>query len=205
METRLISFKNELGDLLRGILVDANSKKGVICLHGFERNSSSEPKFKFLSDSLAKEGISSFRLDYTGTGISDGNFSDMTVERMVSDLELAIKSFKKEGGIEKIALVAHSLSGCVVGKYLEKGKNLPYKVVLLSPALNQKDLLRYYFSINSNKDIEISWENYSHYFDEEKFLEDAKKEDKMAISNIVHSVRNIMRRDPGVDGDAERI
>src|SRR3989344_5538893 len=27
----------------------------------------------------------------------------------------------------------------------------------------------------------------------------------MAISNIVHSVRNIMRRDPGVDGDAQRI
>jgi type I restriction enzyme M protein len=27
----------------------------------------------------------------------------------------------------------------------------------------------------------------------------------MTISNIVHSVRNIMRRDPGVDGDAQRI
>jgi len=27
----------------------------------------------------------------------------------------------------------------------------------------------------------------------------------MAISNIVHSVRNIMRKDPGVDGDAQRI
>lgn len=27
----------------------------------------------------------------------------------------------------------------------------------------------------------------------------------MAVSNIVHSVRNIMRKDPGVDGDAQRI
>lgn len=27
----------------------------------------------------------------------------------------------------------------------------------------------------------------------------------MTISNIVHSIRNIMRRDPGVDGDAQRI
>jgi len=27
----------------------------------------------------------------------------------------------------------------------------------------------------------------------------------MAISNVVHSVRNIMRKDPGVDGDAQRI
>jgi len=27
----------------------------------------------------------------------------------------------------------------------------------------------------------------------------------MTVGNIVHSVRNIMRKDPGVDGDAQRI
>ncbi len=27
----------------------------------------------------------------------------------------------------------------------------------------------------------------------------------MSIGNIIHSIRNIMRKDPGVDGDAQRI
>lgn len=185
METKLINFQNSLGGLLRGILVDANSKKGVICLHGFERNASAEPKFKFLSDSLAKKGISSFRFDYAGTGISDGNFSDMTVEKMVGDLESAIKTFKDETKITEIGLVAHSLSACVVGEYLKKRNDLPYKVVLLAPALNQKELLRYYFSTNSNKDKEITWQNYRESLDEEKFLEDSKKNNKIAKAHYI--------------------
>lgn len=185
METKLLQFENEQGNYLRGILVNTQSKRGVICLHGFERNASAEPKFKFLSDSLAESGITSFRFDYTGTGISDGDFSRTTVKSMVSDLEKAIYCFMKETEIEDVAFVSHSLSGCVVANYLLKKKGLPYKVVLLAPALNQKELLRYYFVLNSVKDKKIDWSNYRDFLNENDFLEDSKREDKTAKAHYI--------------------
>jgi len=184
VKTKLIEFKTEFGNILRGIFVDVKSKRGVICLHGFERNATAEPKFKFLSDSLAEKGISSFRFDYTGTGISDGDFSKISIETMTQDLERAIDIFKKLG-IKEFALVSHSLSGCVIGNYLSLGKNLPYKIVLLAPALNQKDLLRYYFVVSNIKDRNITWNNYRDFLDENAFLKDSKRKNKVAKAHYI--------------------
>ena len=71
MKTKLIEFKNKSGNTLRGILVmpcGSISNLGVICLHGFERVSTTEKKFKKLADKLAERKIPSFRFDYTGCG-----------------------------------------------------------------------------------------------------------------------------------------
>lgn len=68
---------------------------GVICLHGFERTSITEKKFKTISDRLACNNISSFRFDYAGCGISDGDFRYTTINSMKNDFERAVECSKK--------------------------------------------------------------------------------------------------------------
>lgn len=191
METRLVEFKNKSGDLLRGILVlgDTVSNKGVILLHGFERTATTEKKFKLLSDNLALHNIISLRFDFTGCGLSDGKFEKTTIKNMTDDFQQALEFIRKEHGIIEINIVAHSLSACVVANFLKSHKNPFSKIVLLAPALNQKDLLRYWFIKNtlekSNGNLQITWNNFRGYLDEEEFKKDCLKEGKMTKANYI--------------------
>ena len=69
-------------------------------------------------------------------------------------------------------------------------KNKVEKIVLLSPALNQKDLLRYWFVTGKIKkggeDIKITWHNYKQYLNEDEFLEDCRKTDKTTKANFIN-------------------
>ena len=73
MRTELLEFKNRKGNILRGILVlrKEDDKRAVLMIGGFERPTTTQKKFKILADNL---NISSLRLDYTGIGLSDGDF-----------------------------------------------------------------------------------------------------------------------------------
>lgn len=65
------------------------------------------------------------------------------------------------------------------------------KIVLIAPALNQRDLLRYWFVTGqmkkANPSIEITWQNYKDYLDEEDFLKDCQRDDKMTKANRISS------------------
>jgi esterase/lipase len=190
METELIEIKSPEGEILRGILTKpSNSKKAVIMLHGFERNSSAEPKFKKLADKLAKENLISLRFDYSGCGISDGDFRYVTTEKWTSEFNMMKKYLEEKFELESINVITHSFSGCVIANYL-KDKNEKMKILLLSPATNQKELLRYWFTQNymkkENPKKIITWENYKKYFNEKEFEKDCRKEGKMAKANFVN-------------------
>ncbi len=192
---KLIEFKNFQKNILRGILtykkqIKKNYKNGVIFVGGFERSSSVEPKFKRLAESLEKYDIPSFRFDYAGCGLSDGDFKFTTIQSITSDLLEAIKSFKKETGIKQISVVAHSLGACAVAEIVKNKPDFFKKVVLISPALNQKELLRYWFAIKINKNnalqTEITWKNYKHHFSEKDFLADCKTKNRMTKINYIN-------------------
>lgn len=189
MKNELIEFKNSKENVLRGILIPGKSEKGVILLHGFERTATTETKFKRLVDELVKYDITTFRFDYTGCGLSDGDFEYTTVKSMTSDLEKAIATFRKRQKISDLSVVAHSLACCVVGDYLSKNEDRFSKLLLLAPALNQRDLLRYWFTINYNidsgKKTEITWKNYRKYLNEKAFQKDIKRIDKIAKSHYI--------------------
>jgi len=194
-QTKLIEFKSHKGYILRGILIisDKTKNKGVIFCHGFERASSTEKKFKILSDELIKYNISSFRFDYAGCGLSDGDFRFTTIKNMVKYLERAKCTFQDKTKINKICIVAHSLSACVVSNYINKKDKLP-KIVLISPALNQKDLLRFWFVKNSKPKINITWNNYRKYLDEKEFVKDCYR-NKMTKSNYINKDYFIENKD----------
>ncbi|MEA1963237.1 MAG: alpha/beta hydrolase [Patescibacteria group bacterium] len=182
--TKLIEFSNTRNKSLRGLLLRQNSDKLVLMCGGFERRTTTELKFKKLADLLETNNISSFRFDYSGCGLSDGDFSKTAVKTMADELLLAIKAIKKEVNFEILIVAAHSLSACVVANLAKK--KLFEKIILLAPALNQKNLLRYWFT-KSNAKEEINWKNYKQYFNEFQFEADCKKEKRMTKSNFIGS------------------
>lgn len=146
-------------------------------LHGFERTATTEPKFIRLSKALADLGIPSLRVDFAGIGLSEGDYKNTTVESMTSDLIVVIDDLKSRYGFEKISIVAHSLGACVVANLLNKNRNDLHKFVLIAPALNQRDLMRYWFTVNqlskTNPEIKVDWNNFKNYLDEAAFLKDS--------------------------------
>lgn len=182
-QAKLAKFKNKTNDLLRGILLsNGNGKNAVLMCGWFERSATTEKKFKVLADKLDENNISSLRFDCTGCGLSDGDFSKLTVERMADDLLRAVDFLKKQIKTKNISIVCHSLAACAAASLL--GEIKPEKIILIAPALNQKDLLRYWFTISAmekqNPCIKIDWSNFKNYLDENKFQEDCSRTDKMA-------------------------
>ena len=183
---KLIEFKNKEGEILRGIFSDEKNDGVVLCVHGFERTAVTEPKFKRLSDELFKNRVSSFRFDFSGCGLSDGNFKDTTVKKMADELFLAVKALNENK--RKVSIAAHSLAGCVLAVFFKKHPDILFeKIILIAPAFNQKELLRFYFAVSKvkriDKNIEINWKNYKEYFSEEEFLESYKNKERMSKAN----------------------
>ncbi len=186
IKTTLIEFGND--DILRGILVlPKNPQKVVVMSGGFERSATTEKKFKSLADELTKQNVASFRFDYTGIGLSDGDFSQLTIKSLTEDWKNAIKIAKQETKLSEVSVVAHSLSTCTVAG-LKKEMSFD-KIVFIAPALNQRELLRYWFTVSemkkSQSEIVVDWDNFQKYLDEEKFLADCRKEDKMTKVNYI--------------------
>lgn len=193
MNTKLIEFLNTEDEKLRGIMTlpSDSISGGVICLHGFERCSTTEKKFKMVADNLADNNISTLRFDFSGCGLSDGDFRFTTIEKQGLEFLNATDAFQKEIGNDKISIIAHSLGACVLANQIEKIADRIEKIILIAPALNQKDLLRYWFVVNQMKQLnpntEINWENYKNHLSEEEFMVDCKKENKMAKANYINS------------------
>lgn len=189
METELVEFAGASGNTLRGILLRrGTSERVVLMLHGFERAASTEPKFKHLADALGQAGIASFRLDFTGCALSDGNFQQNTTTSYVEDVHRAIARLK-EKGLLPFAVVAHSLAACVLASLDSHDQQEFERVVLLAPALNQPQLLRYWFVKNMMKKkdplFRVTWGNYLAFLDEAAFVADCERVDRMSKANFV--------------------
>lgn len=186
---KLIEFKNQDGAILRGILRVGTANCAVIFSHGLERTSITEQKFKRLADVLEKKSVTSFAFDYTGTGLSDGDFSGTTVVRMVDDFLHACEVLKKETGVSDIVAVGHSISGCILGTVRKTTPQLLSKIVLLGPGLNMREILRLKFTRDfariSGLKEQITWQNFREFFNEELFQTFCKQTNNMLRSNVI--------------------
>lgn len=171
MTTHLIELKSGL-DTLRGIMTkSADSREVVVMFGGFERAGTTEKKFKTLSEKLGANNINCLRFDVADCGLSDGSFYDTTVEKMRDNL-LDVVEHLRSLGYKNFSVVGHSLAACAISLVINQ--NLFDKIVLIAPALNQKDLLRLWFVQKNNKNMEIGWNNYRNYFNEDDFLKNLK-------------------------------
>lgn len=189
-QIKLLEFKNNKSEILRGIFICSINKKcnrAVLMAGGFERAATTEKKFKVLADKLVRKNIFSFRFDYSGLGLSDGDFSETTIKKMSEDFLSAYETIKEKTGCKEISVIVHSLSACVVAKLLDKVAF--ERIVLIAPALNQRDLLRYWFvasSVKSKDPLEkVVWNNFKDFLNEELFLSDCEKKGKMTKENYI--------------------
>jgi esterase/lipase len=185
MKTELLEFNNPNGNTIRGIFVlnNEDNKKVLLMVGGFEGSATTQKKFKILTDKI---DFSSLRIDYSGVGISDGDFSKLTVNNLSLDIKTAAEELNKRG-FDKIYIACHSLSACAVSLLIDYFD----KIILIAPALNQKELLRYWFvnSLNEKQGFtkEINWNNYKQHLNEEEFLKDCQRNDKMTSMNNILS------------------
>jgi esterase/lipase len=104
-----ITFKNDRGMELPGILDGEGEKGVVICSHftGFK-----EIKHYYkLAKALADEGIRALRFDYSDCiGEAGGSCEDMALTHQIRDTLSAI-DFMEEQGVKSIGLMGHSLGG----------------------------------------------------------------------------------------------
>ena len=124
---RLIEFNNRAGRRLRGMLHRPDTSgehrpPGVVLLHGFTGDRmESHWLFVKASRALAGAGIASLRFDFFGSGESDGEFREASLDTEVADAQDAADFLRREGGIdpERLGIIGLSLGGAIAAVVAE--------------------------------------------------------------------------------------
>jgi dipeptidyl aminopeptidase/acylaminoacyl peptidase len=122
---RLIEFANRAGHQLRGMihLPEHSPAPGVVLFHGFTGDRmESHWLFVKCSRALARAGLASLRFDFFGSGESEGEFREATLETEIADAEDAVGFFRRQEGIDsqRIGLLGLSLGGALAALTAER-------------------------------------------------------------------------------------
>ncbi len=118
-ETREWITMENRGQLIFGILhrpVGEENPPIVVFLHGFASSKHGSGRcYVYLAELLAKEGIATLRFDFRGSGDSEGDLSEMTLEDLVSDANVVFNHLVNIEGIdsERCGFFGSSLGGTV--------------------------------------------------------------------------------------------
>jgi uncharacterized protein len=113
-----------------------NGHPSVLILHGFTGNRAGDHRLlPLLSRYLVGLGIASLRIDFRGSGDSQGDFSEMTVSREVQDTAEAMAYLRQYPGLdpERVMLLGFSMGGMVAA--LASVQVRPHRLALWAPAL----------------------------------------------------------------------
>ncbi|CAI0627954.1 unnamed protein product [Linum tenue] len=113
-----VVIPNKHGEKLVGVLHDSGSKEIVVLCHGF-KSSKDNTTMPNLANALEKEGITSFRFDFSGNGESEGTFAYGNYGREADDLRSVVEHFAGENRVVSVIL-GHSKGGNVVLLYASK-------------------------------------------------------------------------------------
>ena len=190
MVTELFELENRRNEVLRWILTFPSEwafSSLVFMYHGFERSATTEKKFKILSDLLAEKSIATVRMDFAWCGLSDGDFSMTTVESQAKDIFTIYTFFCEKYPTVDFSSVSHSMGSASLAFSLGLQSMDFSKIVLLAPALNQEELLRYWFvsSTSSGDKDSITWQNFKSYLEEEKFLQYIDRDDHCSKTSFL--------------------
>lgn len=98
-----------------------------------------------LAQTLTPNGIATFRYDDRGVGQSGGEFSNASLNILASDVEAMINHFRRssEHTFSDITLLGHSQGGLVAGKVAAKTNLVDRLVLMASPGVTLKKVLRF--------------------------------------------------------------
>lgn len=98
---------------LNGILEKNNSNTCVIMCHGIRSGKEEHGNFTKLAEVLNKNNIDSFRFDFRGHGENDSDFSCVTIDGEIKDLEATIETILNKG-YKNIILLGASFGGGII-------------------------------------------------------------------------------------------
>lgn len=144
-EESIVAFDNEGMNLVSTLTIPRIPQKCpiIIILNGFTGNrndaiipGTNEPFFERASRRLAENGIASLRIDFRGSGESEGEYSMTSFSTQISDTKAAIDYINNElrhrVNTRSIGLIGYSQGGLVAAVVAARDKRVN-SVVLWSP------------------------------------------------------------------------
>lgn len=135
----LVAFQNQ-GQNIYGMLhlpQGSGPCPAVVLLHGFTGHRS-ESHFIFTKQArhLARHGIAALRFDFRGSGESEGDFADMTIEGEISDAVAALDwlSARPEIDPARLGVLGLSLGGLVAACLAGRDSRVRALVLWAAPA-----------------------------------------------------------------------
>lgn len=136
-----ISYTVDGGKVVGTLAVPAGEPAPVVLLfHGFggsrdelEIPSVSKGIFAYTAEKLADQGYASLRIDFRGSGDSDGEFADTTYSSQIADGLAALEFLKSDPSVDasKIAIIGWSQGGLVASAVAGR-TNVPVATALWS-------------------------------------------------------------------------
>lgn len=136
MET--VVFQNNRGQNLVGVMHHGQGKAPRPCLllcHGFAGTKiGGSRRFVEFARYAVKHNLSVFRFDFAGSGDSDGDLVDLTMDLELDDLQAAINvvTTMNDVGLERIGVVGHCLGAVTAIRGSARDSRI-YKTVAWAP------------------------------------------------------------------------
>jgi putative redox protein len=115
MSSENITFENSRGEKLSARIefpIDRKPHNFAVFAHCFTCNKNFKA-VRYITQALTAEGFGVLSFDFTGLGLSEGDFADTTFSSSVDDL-ICATNYLKENYVAPTLIVGHSLGGAAV-------------------------------------------------------------------------------------------
>lgn len=109
----------------------------LLCYPGVHEYNTAHWTFRRLATGLAKAGCPSLRFDYRGTGDSDGEPTDLTIESMVEDTLQAARELQDLSGARRLCLVGLRLGATAASLAAQAAGDLPIRGLVMWEWISQ--------------------------------------------------------------------
>jgi len=140
MDIEKVTFSNNNGIPLSGRIYrkSQDQTEGMIFCHGLF-SSKDGYKITQLADSITETGLCLLTFDFSFSGESGKNISEISLLQEVQDLTSAVDFFRKKG-IMKIHLMGSSMGGVISLVYASQAGNLIKSIITIATPVNLTDL-----------------------------------------------------------------